>query len=116
MAQASDDGRAGEQWNTRLPPDVNSDVSKFRERRDLTKSEAARRLMQAGLQQRSTTQQWAHDIKQLADHMASLGIVAFVATAFWPAGGILPAFTLGLTFATVAASSYLLSYYVKVNY
>lgn len=116
MAQADEKSRSSEQWNTRLPPDVNSDVKDFREDRELNKSETIQRLVKLGLEKRDPTQRWAHDLKQLADHMVSLGLVAFVATAFWPRGGLLPALTMGLTFSTVAASAYLGSYYVKVNY
>lgn len=116
MAQADDSASKSNQWNTRLPPDVNSDVREYRQKKDLSKSETVRRLVQLGLEKQSPTQRWAHDLKQLADHMVSLGIVAFVATAFWPRGGVLPALTMGLTFSTVAAAGYLVSYYIKVNY
>lgn len=116
MAQADENRQYGEQWGTRLPQDVNKEVSEFREENDLSKSETMRRLVKRGLDEQSAAQQWAHDMRHLADHMVAIGIVAFFATLMWPPGGLIPALTLGVTFATVASAAYILSHYIKENH
>lgn len=116
MAQSGENSRSSEQWGTRLPPDVNSQIHTYREERDLNKAEALRRLARLGLQKRDPVQQWAHDIKLVSDHMVSMGAIAFVATAFWPAGGLLPALIMALAFGTVSALGYLTQHYLKEHY
>lgn len=116
MAQSSENGRSSEQWGTRVQPDVNTDLHEYREAKDLSKAEALRRLAQLGLKKRDPVQQWAHDLKLVSDHMASMGVIAFVATAFWPTGGLMPALIMGLAFGTVSATGYLIQHYLRVHY
>jgi len=99
-----------------IPSDLVDDLEELRDAENLSEEQALRVVITEGMATQQPRRQWARDLKQLADHMVPLGLIVFIAGAFWPSGGLLPALTLGLTFATVSAVSYLVAYYVRVNY